>query len=300
MTDLLWHYTDAAGLLGIVEKSQIWLTHVDFLNDSQEYRIARDLLHEVLAEIGSDTQEQDLVRRFAQVALARLQIHDRQDERFPFGAYVASFSTLDDDLSQWRAYGRSGAKFSIGFSKESLMQWAEQLSYRFGAANYDNELAKQELRRQFLATQETMAKSWIGPASGFNYTDPDAIHIPSFLAEITKLIEPLRPWAKHSAFKSESEYRLVADFRVPPSGSPVAPGVAHVLPTFRQGPGHLIPYICADIPRSLNAIREIRVGPTSDPVKALSSIQFLVDTIERKGHCENMQVASSKIPFRDW
>jgi hypothetical protein len=40
---LLYHYTDATGLLGIVQSRAIWATHIRYLNDAQEFDYAADL-----------------------------------------------------------------------------------------------------------------------------------------------------------------------------------------------------------------------------------------------------------------
>src|SRR5260370_37066304 len=34
---ILWHYTDAEGLLGITTKKEIWMSHIATMNDSEEY-----------------------------------------------------------------------------------------------------------------------------------------------------------------------------------------------------------------------------------------------------------------------
>ncbi len=40
----LFHYTTAAGLIGIVENDVIWATHASFLNDTQECKLLTRLL----------------------------------------------------------------------------------------------------------------------------------------------------------------------------------------------------------------------------------------------------------------
>src|SRR5262245_50075307 len=45
---VLYHYTDGAGLLGIVESQAIWASDVEFLNDAQELVYARDAFYDEL------------------------------------------------------------------------------------------------------------------------------------------------------------------------------------------------------------------------------------------------------------
>jgi hypothetical protein len=44
--DLLFHYTDAAGLLGIIDSRKLWMTKVQYLNDKSELNYAFDLMRE--------------------------------------------------------------------------------------------------------------------------------------------------------------------------------------------------------------------------------------------------------------
>ena len=47
----LFHYTTAAGLLGILRESVLWATEARFLNDAQEAVYARDLFVSALHDI---------------------------------------------------------------------------------------------------------------------------------------------------------------------------------------------------------------------------------------------------------
>jgi hypothetical protein len=44
----LFHYTDLAGLLGIVTNNDLWLTHSLYSNDAEELRHGRSVAREVL------------------------------------------------------------------------------------------------------------------------------------------------------------------------------------------------------------------------------------------------------------
>jgi hypothetical protein len=39
--DVVYHYTNAAGLLGVLSTQQLWMTDTDFLNDAEELAYAR-------------------------------------------------------------------------------------------------------------------------------------------------------------------------------------------------------------------------------------------------------------------
>jgi hypothetical protein len=46
----LYHYTGLDGLLGIVEKSELWATNVNYMNDATEFRIALKMAAEKLSK----------------------------------------------------------------------------------------------------------------------------------------------------------------------------------------------------------------------------------------------------------
>lgn len=40
--EIVYHYTDAAGLLGIVSTGTLWMADIEFLNDAEELTYARE------------------------------------------------------------------------------------------------------------------------------------------------------------------------------------------------------------------------------------------------------------------
>jgi hypothetical protein len=111
--EVLYHYTDTSGLLGIVTSGQLWMTDYEFLNDSSELKFSLDVAGSALESI--DLQRYSLpTARFisewreslaAKVAGCRL--------------YVTSFSEDGDNLSLWRGYALAGG-VSIGFRRDLL------------------------------------------------------------------------------------------------------------------------------------------------------------------------------------
>jgi hypothetical protein len=108
---ILYHYTSADGLLGILSTGTLWATQIRFLNDSAEFTFARDILV-------PEAHKRALRLRHPVVKkLIRSEI-DRV-ARGDYPAYVISFSERGNTLSQWRAYApRDGV--SIGFYRGAL------------------------------------------------------------------------------------------------------------------------------------------------------------------------------------
>lgn len=105
---ILWHYTTAAGLYGIVTTGTLRLTDIRFLNDKMEahYGAAR------LREIVGGTFGEGLVAS----AMNRWLDHGSGANAL----YVASFSEIDDSLSQWQRYGNDGFGYCLGFDFHAL------------------------------------------------------------------------------------------------------------------------------------------------------------------------------------
>src|ERR1044071_3177007 len=109
LPELLYHYTTAAGFAGIVETGEVRGTNFNFLNDSTEMIYGISLAKRLL-EISID--EDDISRTKEVLKFARsvvgLATHGKE-------YYVTCFSTLRDDLSQWRGYSTSGDRYAFAF-----------------------------------------------------------------------------------------------------------------------------------------------------------------------------------------
>lgn len=102
----LYHYTDAAGLIGTLSARAIWATDARFLNDTTELSFVREIVASAAASV-------ELQSAHAKELVAKL-LRVEPWEIFMGSVYVASFSTKRDLLSQWRAYGGDGLGYAIG------------------------------------------------------------------------------------------------------------------------------------------------------------------------------------------
>lgn len=136
-THLLWHYTSANGLLGILESGAIWASDLRFLNDSSENRRMKELLMQHLETRGEG--EYDAFNMWLEALAAggqpeshvykRVSRHEYEDrlteikealrEYKQSEIFVACFSAESDSLGQWRAYGKNPS-YAIGFDAEKL------------------------------------------------------------------------------------------------------------------------------------------------------------------------------------
>ena len=138
----LYHYTDAAGLLGIVKPSfssweddntnleaqltkaaQLRASDVRYMNDSQELRFGARFFVPRLGEAAHDAWlPQDTQRICGQLAafFSRADVFD-----WDLKCFAACFCDDGDLCSQWRGYAGGAGGFAIGFNRNAL----EERSY---------------------------------------------------------------------------------------------------------------------------------------------------------------------------
>jgi hypothetical protein len=149
----VFHYTDSAGLLGILSSESLFATHYRYLNDVSEGSLIRDLilpiLEEEITDLNSELRERGLLRGFYET-------HGARGNRLQAeGFYTSLVNGLDDTtppfvlsfcrhteapaikhglLSQWRGYAGS-AGFAIEFDEEELVEH-ETFAYPFIKSDY--------------------------------------------------------------------------------------------------------------------------------------------------------------------
>src|SRR5438128_1429876 len=106
-----FHYTTAAGLEGIVREAKLRATNFSFMNDPSELQYGRDLIQEVLTDrLNASVGNEETFLEYVGINFTSEMLSE---------VYVCCFTKLEDDLSQWRAYGGSVAeRYAIGFDAE--------------------------------------------------------------------------------------------------------------------------------------------------------------------------------------
>jgi hypothetical protein len=283
ITHPLYHYTDAAGLKGILEHQKFWFTDYQHLNDPSEFIHGTDLIHgaiRMLSPSGAD----EPVRHFCEIVSSMLGSPKIRDQFFLF--MIASFSYDSDDLGQWRSYADNGRGYAIGFGRKAFdvveptpNQQPDEKVF-VGPVIYD----MQERSEQITAVVNRATAVVLQAHS-------QGVLSNAFMQELSRctLASPLIWYAltsKHPAYKHEQEVRLVmANARenlVPfiktrVRGSEIVPYVEHKMPM--RKPPHLL---------------EIVVGPAA-PAGAERSVRIMLDAL---GADATVGVNRSGIPYR--
>lgn len=97
----VFHYTSAAGLLGIVESGTIRASAASSLNDLAELRLGWELCLRVLSDL-PDSSSTEMLRNWARDPLMRRH-----------RVFVLSASEVGDDANQWRLYGDGGRGYVL-------------------------------------------------------------------------------------------------------------------------------------------------------------------------------------------
>lgn len=263
----IYHYTTQKGILGIIDKREMWATQVHFLNDKNEIFLTFKLLQEELEKQfneAPDPTRKKLLR----------EIRDFLDIMDQGHICISSFCAVGDLLSQWRGYGNLGKGYAIGFDLKELTRIAKRHNFVLWPCVYDPDLQLELVRY--------LIDLWCQ-----KFTNP-AFPKDEILKHIDIDICQLAPIIKDSSFSEEKEWRLVSSVV-----SNQSPRFA-----FREGEYSLIPYYNFPIidEDQKQCINSIVVGPSPHMELASNS---LITFLEAQRLAE-VKVETSKIPFRNW
>jgi len=269
-TEPLWHYTDAAGLHGIVGSGQIRATHSGHLNDTEEIHFGHR--QAARAALSLSLEPSSLSARLLK---SFLEEWERAPLAYSTNVCIASFcQDGGNGLSQWRAYGAFGAGYSIGLRSLPGATAEHLLKVRYvNPTNIDGEFV--ERIRYFVAR----AAALMGGTPVDSLVERARDHLGSLLS-----IELLR--TKNWAFRDEQEWRLI-----------VLSDKASEL-EYRPGPRGLVPsmHIPLTEAKAKLDLEAVYVGPSNNSRAAVDAV---VGFLESKGYVDaRALVRPSDIPFR--
>jgi hypothetical protein len=291
--DHIYHYTDDAGLKGILEHGTLWLTDICRLNDPSEldhgFKIGIKELEKMVIGRPRECQE------FSKILASVTEDHDLTDDRKIQGSaryFVCSFSSCGDDLGQWRAYAANGSGFALEFDAAVLEDGfthnrstepnAEDRAVSFPITYKDAKLA--DLDRQIIERMLGL----ISLPRGRNLNNDE---INSYTRELAlSLIMQATQAAiffKHRAYKSEREYRFLETYSVEEP---------HRV-ELRYRPYSVIRYRTFDWRSAApGVLKRILIGPGADQKRAA---RFAMDCLDLfHSGTENVQIVCSPIPYR--
>lgn len=247
LSKLLYHYTSPVGFEGICNSSTVppgepdnstvrnlRATHHRCLNDENEIQFGFDVVDRVIRDLNQEIPPRVLENLTSKIDFLK-----------GIPAYLTSFSTRYDSLSQWRAYANNAAGYCLGFRAAPYQHSGYHGIHNFGCvfeclygeANVRAALA--ESLRIKLARQKELDGQ---------FPNQDML----YAAELAMVAWRYAHQAKHEHFKEEDEWRFVtfASFESP---------------KYRMGYSGLIPYIEMPFP-----LEEVWIGPRIWPANEMA------------------------------
>ena len=279
---IIYHYTNDAGLRGILESGKLWLTDIFNLNDPSE--LSHGFSHAVSILSNKAADGHRWTKLFAQA----FEKFDTPRLQASAHFFVGSFSSSGDELGQWRAYADNGRGYTLGFDTKALESAFVRAS---DVSRYSNNTFPVTYDDAQLAGIHRKFVEMIFPL----ITLPNGRQLPhevtsAYWTELTVVLamHVVRSalFYKHEAYSNEKEYRFLQLHRadMPP-----------LEVKFRARPCSLVRYRDFDW-RSLapEALKRIVIGPSADHQRA---VQFASDCL-RSFHAGKAEIILSKIPYR--
>jgi hypothetical protein len=272
--DLLYHYTDSSGLMGILNSKELWATDALFTNDRTEVLHSLFVLRRILEGVKIDRDADpatDMMLIAAEEFYTVMQI------------LAVSFCIDRDLLSQWRGYGQSGG-YAIGFDS-NLLKAVTTKDIMLAPVVYESKLQDQ-------LTHELIER-WRDLFHDVELVefDKQVRRLGAFV--FAQAFSFLAATFKSSGFREEAEWRLVYRRQL------VVKDDTALTVAFRERKGMIAGYARMPLPpvtETGGPVRRIVLGPTANPnLVGFGLYQFLMSV----GYSEGMvQVSPSEVTLR--
>ena len=259
---VIWHYTDGAGLIGILESSRIHATQISALNDAKETRYASEIFLQAVRKLIEDRATEPDVVRFLNTLIGFSEENLEAHVRSKF--FVVCFSGEEDDLAQWERYGKENG-YAIGFYARGLNREPNSTLYR---VIYDEQKQKEAAR----ALAEATIQFYLEGLTGGRLEDPEQ-WTKEFLSAWDEWVYKLAPLAKAGKWRAENEFRIVHELKL----------AEFPLVRFKAKSTMIARYVPLDTPlwmprrASLLPIAKIWIGPGDHQQASKISISLLLD-----------------------
>ncbi|MEE6139854.1 DUF2971 domain-containing protein [Mycobacterium sp. 050128] len=290
----LYHYTDAGGLHGILEKEALWATHAAYLNDSQEFVFGIQKIEAELRQLAQHPPDEAkgawdpnlpewAIQPAIQLAISGLGARLGKATvslRENLGPYVTCLSQSEDQLSQWRGYGQGGG-YSIRFNTHKLRESVRDhnADHRVVRMRYEKRGEfDPSLREAIIQFIKDVAPTLPGTPGTWD-DDPDRPRrIEDVMNPVLDSLLSKATRQKHWGFREEKEYRVIAfstaDFH-------------------RAQDTGLIPRM--NITFDPPCIEEIMIGPGQHMETREASVRSYIQ--KHSDRYQHVKVTSSETPF---
>ena len=308
MIDTIYHYTNAQGILGILnkqeEKINLWFTHYKYLNDTSEGTELQRIYNNAI----DDMKEKNELTGEEYASIKDLQFEDKHmyayttmDGEEPLtrinfaedDSYICCFSKNGDSLNMWRYYSKQDTGYAIGLfsfvmEREAKIDYFSPQETRIGKfaweeVVYDDNRKKELIRASIIeAIKETKEFEQLVAQEGKRVS-----YLYSLCSAVQSALIPYKFYFKHSCFQSEEEIRCILTI---PKDKELATEKNPFKVSYRNRGGIITPYIV--VPFSRKALRSVTVSPTA-PSEAKETMQEYLGDYKDK-----VFVMKSELPIR--
>jgi hypothetical protein len=196
----IYHYTNMAGFQGIIDSGMVWATHLAYMNDFSEYLHAVNVAGNISREL-KDRETQETKKLFYNAMEEILHPTRVSIADYP-PIFIACFSEAEDDLSQWRAYGRGEGGVSLGFDAESLKSHIGERAL-FAPVIYDPEV-QDKIIKDFLEASANLYLKHVVETG-----DESREFFERWYLQWRGFASQLAPVFKNRTFRDEREWRII-------------------------------------------------------------------------------------------
>jgi hypothetical protein len=188
--DILYHYTDQGGLLGIVEKAELWGTKLQYMNDATEFGLALSMARQALDSMIKTSMA-------SEKKAACLKLRQSLSGLEAINIFAVCFCEEGDSLSQWRGYAGGHQGYSIGFASPALAQAASCKHFNLKKCIYDSDIQLSIVNQ------------------AIEYCIQEELAIPSrtqwgFHGPLAEILFRCGAFFKDPSFRDENEWRLIS------------------------------------------------------------------------------------------
>lgn len=258
---ILYHYTDASGFLNIIQSQELWATNILYLNDPSEIQYSRSVGHQFVQTLPADSHVCKILR-------AGLGYLKSVEDPGSIDIFAVCFCSKSDLLSQWRAYGRHGTGFALGF-KTSMLTELVSNEERFNNSLALLPIVYTKAKQLRLMTEFALSLGRPG------LSEVDCMRqMTTWMNLVLKFKNPL--------FREENEWRLsIVQFH--PNNDP----------HYRVKDGNIVPY--ANVRLTYPALlSSVSIGPSVDAALTKRAVQ---DALRRHGF-GRATVDASNVPAK--
>lgn len=318
MSDVVYHYTDPKGLIGILTSGQFWATDIRYVNDSSEQVHAEGIFEGFLNQLEAeyaDKHDEKTILHFCRVNVHRTNrrrggpvspsdVEENEEgiesETAPkrmwlnegFAEYVVCFSEEDDCVTQWNTYGSRGSGFSIGFDRENLSKAVQPRPATNWMAGVSPGVELVKVR--YSEDEQVCYLRELWDKARERYYDNNrrfrtVLNLDDCAKTVVREAALSASRFKHPCFEWESEWRIIVK----------SPGFGLDL-AFRPSRRTVVPYIKIPDFRGVDQeanrrlpVKSITIGPTLHQELSVGSVEALLWSKDYRG----VEIRKSQLPL---